>query len=362
MQANRQHAKKVLLPAGILLGIYLFFRFLFVPMLPFIAAFFFAYAAQKPIDVLERRYSLKRPVCVLILSLAGVGLVFFLGCQIVSRISKELYALLSGLGSGTLQHFFDSLIDSVLSFLQGLSPALSAYAAPRLHSMSANLDRTATALFERALPFLAENALSLVRAFPGLFLSFGTFVLSFFYISCDYQTLTESLHAHLSEHQNMLLHTLKKQLVGTVVSVLRAYTLLFLLTFSELAVGFLLLKLPLALLLALFIAFVDILPVFGAGTVLLPWSLAEFLNKNTKMGLCLLALYGIITVIRQTAEPKLVSHAVGLHPLITLGAMYVGSALFGVKGLVLCPIAAVILKNLYTQGVFSPLYKKGVSA
>lgn len=358
MQANTLHAKKAFLFAGILVGIYLFFRFLLVPTLPFLAAFFFAYAAQKPLRWLERKYTLKRTVCVLLLALPSVGLVFFLGYQLTLRITKELYTLFSGIESGALQQFFSSPIDSLLAFLQKLSPALSRYAEPRLHSLFSNFDRTASTLLEKALPLLAENALSLARAFPKLFLSFGTFVLSFFYISCDYEALTGALHAHLSEKHNRLLHEVKKQIVGTVLSVLRAYTLLFLLTFSELAAGLLILKLPLALLIALFIALVDILPVFGAGTVLIPWGLAEFLNKNTKMGLCLWALYGIITVIRQAAEPKLVSHAVGMHPLGTLAAMYIGSAFFGVKGLFLCPIAAVILKNLYKQGVFSHLYRK----
>ena len=74
------------------------------------------------------------------------------------------------------------------------------------------------------------------------------------------------------------------------------------------------------------------------------------------MGLCLAALYGIITVIRQIAEPKILGSSVGMHPLATLLAMYIGLKLCGIGGLFLFPIGAVILKNLNESG-FIRLYK-----
>ena len=127
-------------------------------------------------------------------------------------------------------------------------------------------------------------------------------------------------------------------------------------TFAERAVGFSILGLPYALLSALVIALVDILPVFGTGTVLVPWSVGAFFTGNTKLGLCLAALYGIITVIRQIAEPKILGSSVGMHPLATLLAMYIGLKLCGIGGLFLFPIGAVILKNLNESG-FIRLYK-----
>lgn len=331
---------------------YLFFRFLFKPTLPFSTAFFFAYIARKPILFLEKRWHLPRLAAVLTVTLTGLAVVFLLGRFITVRVSEELYTLLAGIDAGEPKAFIASFGTSVVSRLERLSPALADLVSPRLQNLLNNFDRSLDGLIEKLLPVLAESALSLMRSFPRLFLFFGTFVLAFFYLSCDYEKITDFVHRRLSSAHNRALHEVKEQIFEVILSVLRAYTLLFLLTFSELTVGFLILKLPYALLAALLTAIVDILPVLGAGTVLIPWSLSEFFMRNTKMGLCLLALYGIMTIIRQAAEPKLLSRAVGMHPLATLAALYIGAKLCGFIGLVLFPIAAVILKNLSKRGLF----------
>lgn len=353
MESNsNSRVRRILYIVGAGIGCYLFFRFLFKPTLPFTTAFFFAYIARKPILFLENRWHFPRLAAVLSITLTGLAAVFFIGRFITVRVSEELYTLLSGIDSGEPKAFIASFGASVVSRLERLSPALADYASPRLQNLLNNFDRSLDGLIEKLLPVLAESALTLMRSFPRLFLFFGTFVLSFFYLGCDYEKLTDFIRTRLSPGHNRVLHEIKEQIFEVILSVLRAYTLLFLLTFSELTVGFLILKLPYALLAALLTALVDILPVLGAGTVLIPWSLAEFFMKNTKMGLCLLALYGIMTVIRQAAEPKLLSHAVGMHPLATLAALYIGAKLCGFIGLILFPIAAVILKRLNERGLF----------
>lgn len=87
------------------------------------------------------------------------------------------------------------------------------------------------------------------------------------------------------------------------------------------------------LLMALFIGFVDALPILGSGTVMIPWSILLFLNKEYSVGCSILGLYIFTSVVRQLVEPKIISSKIGIHPLFTLIAMYTGFKLIGVIGM-----------------------------
>ncbi|MFQ8761084.1 MAG: AI-2E family transporter [Intestinimonas sp.] len=118
---------------------------------------------------------------------------------------------------------------------------------------------------------------------------------------------------------------------------LKAQGMLMLITFGELTLGFLFLGVDLSILLAALTALVDALPVFGTGTVLIPWALLELLSGRFSMALGLFVLYLIVSLVRSLLEPKLVGDRVGLPPLAALLCMYVGFRAFGVVGMVLSP-------------------------
>ena len=130
---------------------------------------------------------------------------------------------------------------------------------------------------------------------------------------------------------------------------LRVYFLLFLMTFTELLIGFMILGRSYAFLLALFISAMDILPVLGVGTVLLPWAAFLFLAKDFHGAIGLLILWGVITVVRQVLEPRLIGESFGMHPLVALIALYAGLRLFGFAGLILGPAVAVFLRLLLQE-------------
>ena len=114
---------------------------------------------------------------------------------------------------------------------------------------------------------------------------------------------------------------------------LRAYFFIFLLTFGELLLGFLLLRLNYAFWLAWVTALLDLLPVLGVGLVLLPFGIFELCTGQVLRGVGLLLLYAVITVVRQVVEPRWVGKSLGVHPLLLLFGIYAGLRIFGVAGL-----------------------------
>ena len=123
-----------------------------------------------------------------------------------------------------------------------------------------------------------------------------------------------------------------------------------LITFLEVFIGLTVLGVRYAFLIALLTAVVDLMPVLGTGTVMIPWGIIDLIAGNYFMGIGLLVLYAIITVIRQILEPKIVGKYVGLYPLLALVSMYVGLKLFGLIGLFGLPLSIVIFDRLRRDG------------
>ena len=118
------------------------------------------------------------------------------------------------------------------------------------------------------------------------------------------------------------------------------------LVFVLLTLGLWVLGVDFPLLFGALIALVDALPVFGSGTVLLPWALVALLQADKVRGIGLLLLYAALTLTRAALEPRVVGRQMGLHPLLTLMAFYLGYRLMGVAGMILLPIGAMVSKQL----------------
>ncbi len=162
--------------------------------------------------------------------------------------------------------------------------------------------------------------------------------------------ITSFIHRQLSERHWMLLVKTKELFVKNILKMLRGYLLLMFLTFCELALGLSILRVEHSVAVALLIAIVDILPILGTGTVLIPWAIFCFATGNIVLGIGLAVMYAIITVIRNFAEPKVIGMQVGLPPVVTLFAMYVGLQFFGLLGVFAFPVLLIIAKSLQDSG------------
>ena len=97
-------------------------------------------------------------------------------------------------------------------------------------------------------------------------------------------------------------------------------------------------------------AVVDILPVIGVGTVLVPWGIVKILSGGYYQGFGLLIIFAVVSVVREILEPKIIGKSIGLHPLMTLLSMYIGLELCGFLGLISFPVLVIVLKTLFLEG------------
>lgn len=193
---------------------------------------------------------------------------------------------------------------------------------------------------------------------PSLLLEIIITVIATVFLSIDFDTIRVFLSRNLPGRTKEVAVRFKETLVDIIWQFLKSYSLIFLITATEITIGFLLVgqknAVPLALLIALFDAF----PIVGSGMILMPFSVITLIAGNVPKGLGLLAVWIVVVVARQFIEPRIVGHRVGLRPIVTLICMYVGTELFGGIGLFALPILAAILTDLNRQGtihLFRPM-------
>ena len=126
----------------------------------------------------------------------------------------------------------------------------------------------------------------------------------------------------------------------------KAQLILMGITLSILIVGLFILKVPYAILIAIAISIVDVLPVLGSGLVLVPWAIISFILGNSYLSKGLGILYIILLISRQLLEPKIMGKEIGVRPLYTFGATIIGSLVLGPVGLVVGPLIAVVITSV----------------
>lgn len=326
-------------------AVYLTMR-LFLPVgLPFAFGLLLAHLVRRPTAWLQRRAHLPRalasPLCVTLASAAALGALYLLGRASFSGAQALARHLPQALGA--LLRVAGQLRSRLVLFAQKLPAPLSAAATEGLDRLLAG----GTGLLQSASGWLMELAGRLIAFVPELTLFFFTALLSAYLFSAQGPQLRALAGKYLPEHWC-------GRLRAAIVAARRAIGLwcrtqlcLSLVVFVLLCAGLFLLRRKNALLLALLIALVDALPVLGAGTVLLPWSLGAYLWGKPGLGTGLVVLYAIVSLTRTMLEPRLLGRQVGLHPLVTLLALYGGYRLFGVAGMLFVPVSVLLTRQLY---------------
>lgn len=328
----------------------LLLRLLFPLFSPFFAAFLLAACLEKPVSLLCR-HALPRwlaaGICTALLTLlllGAAGLLLWRGWVELTALAGHLPALAAGLSR--LAGWAEALL------LRLVTAAPIPLQEPVRLALE-QLKQQALDLGAQAGTALMERLAALFAGLPRLLLAAGTAVLATALLSARWPALRQAARRRLPPAWQKRLALAGRALHTALAGWLRAQGVLLTVTFSVLTVGLTLLRLDAPLLAAGLIALVDLLPVLGAGTVLLPWAAGAFLWGKPALALGLLALYALLLSIRGVLEPRLVGKTAGLSPLAALAALYAGFSAFGPAGMLLAPMGAIMVKALWDAGFFS---------
>ncbi len=331
---------------GVVLGVRLFFRFLLPAVYPFIIAYAAALGLNPLMRWLEKRMGIPKKVGAFLLVTLTVAGLFGAIYLVVQRAAEEIGRLADRIANMSPEETapIKERINGIILHLPGFD------SQEDLTAFWQNAEEKAESFFANSLPSL-QSALDM---FGGVVDGVFDFVLAFFVtvVACYYLTVDRARVAGLvyglfPKSMESKLRGMRNELFSTLGKYLKAYGIIILITFTELFVALTVLRIDYALLIAAVTALIDILPVLGTGCILVPWALwCLFVTGDIYRGVGLLISYGAITVIRQIIEPKIVGSYIGLHPLATLLAMFVGLKLFGIMGLLLLPMAVLVARNI----------------
>ena len=349
---SRKIWKTVLIALGCALGAWAFGALLLPVLLPFFIGLAVSLLAEKPVRLLQTRARFPRPLasglCVLLLfGILFCGL-FFL-CRLLCSEAADLARQLPRLAEN-LAPLFARLKERLLTLAGKLPDGLGTGLRAGVEDFFKTGAGVGTKLYET----LFSWASGVIGRLPDAVLFAVTAVLSSFMLSGELPAIRGWLRRAVRPAWLEKLQTLGGHVRTTLGSWLRAQLKLMGITFLILNAGLLLLRVRYPVLAALVITVVDALPVFGTGTILIPWALALFLQGETKTGVGLVILYGAAALSRQALEPRLVGKQVGLNPVLTLLALYTGYRLLGVGGMIVFPIAAMLFKQLWDHSGLQP--------
>ncbi len=202
--------------------------------------------------------------------------------------------------------------------------------------------------------------LNYITSLPNFFINLIITILATYFITSDKLYILDRMEHHLSKKMmgKIMIHS--KEIISTLGQYLKAELILSFITFIIVLTGLNIfylcgMNIQYPIIFALVIGFIDALPILGAGSIMIPWSVISFLNNSTSLGFSILGLYIFTLIAKQLLEPKIVSSKIGIHPIFTLFAMYTGYRLIGILGLIIGPIALIIIKN-----IFSNIIDKGI--
>lgn len=316
-------------------------------MVPFLVALVIAAMVEPLVRLLNGRLRLQRTLASVLALLMVVAVL----AGALGLVAVKLVAEVRDFAARLPQMYADTAawLEKLLLDLDAQYGFIDDEFVGMVNQAMEGLTSSVAALANRVSKGVWNTATSLPRAIVTLIVT----VLATFFLVRDRHTLLAAMHRQLPEKVIRRAAAMKKDLFSALFGYVRAMLILMGLTFAELAVGFSILRVDYALLLAFLIAMMDALPVLGTGTFVVPWALYCLLTGDIRTGVGLLIVFAVVWTVRQLLEPHVVGDQIGVHPLLTLLAMYLGMRFLGVFGMILGPVALIVLRNLirvYTGG------------
>jgi sporulation integral membrane protein YtvI len=345
--------KRIIMLITSIIGIYLAFK-LAVFYMPFLIAFIISLLIEPLIKFINKRTSFTRKTCAIIVLVVVAVVICLLIIWGVTSLIQEANHLLQSLNT-----YIETAYNKIQGFVENID-----YNKLKIPEEVANVIQNSLWDFIGTVSNWIKNFLSSLLDFltqiPTIAIYIGITILAIYFICTDKFYMIDQVEHHLPNEWAKRIGKHTKELITSLGDYLKAEVTLILISFVISLIGLYLLKIlgfnvGYPLLSALGIGFVDALPILGSGTAMIPWAVISAVNGDIKLAIAIIILWVIMSVIRQFAEPRVVSKHIGIHPIFTLIAMYTGFKTIGVLGMFVGPIVLIILKN-----IFSTVIDKGV--
>lgn len=329
---------------------------LFIFYIPFLIALTIAMIIEPIIRWVSKKTTLERKksaIIVLIIFFSLIIAILTLGITTLISESTNLLTRINdyiNLTYNQIQNIFQNLRINIFQDREGFNTIFQNSTKDLLSTVSNIITR------------LLQSLLNLVTSIPEIGIYTVITIIATYFICTDRFYMLDQLEHHIPSEWMRKIGIHVKEITSSLGSYLKAEAILVGIDFIIILVGLIIMNIMSCnirypLLVALAIGFVDALPLVGSGTVMIPWAVISALNGNIKLAISLIVLFAIIIIVRQFLEPKVVSSQIGIHPILTLVAMYTGYKFIGIIGMLVGPILLIILKSIFSKMIDKGLLK-----
>ena len=312
MEMLNKYKKELITGVGLALLLFLFLKYVFPLISPFLLAYLSVYAVYPLLYKLEEKWKVKKAITMFVL--LGIFVLLLLGAGWV-------FVFATG---GSVGEFLPVIIEW----------------KDRLFITSGS------AFFKDMLPELLKNTVSyLGRVFP-VFAYIGIYLVATILMAKDFDGLM--IRVRRVGVLDIFMDVVGK-ILKTAGLYLKAQLILILIIVVVCSMGFYFIGISSPILLGVLTGIMDALPFIGTAVVLIPSALLFFLEKEITKGVVCLGLYVVCVMVRELLEPRLVGKGLGIFPVVLLISIYAGMKLFGVSGIIKGPLAIVLFKNIWTM-------------
>ncbi len=318
---------------------------------PFLLAIIFAILLE-PINLFLMKYARMNRVSAVTLVCTVFTLVLTLIMYVIGfKVITESYFYLTRLPDylNNLNYFVQQTIHKTQLFYE----TLPADTAAQLQQGAESGINALMSTLESIVGSLSASLLNFAKMIPNFFIFFLVFIVGLYLFSFSLNTLKGSFLTLFEEKSRNKVEEVLDKLRNAIFGFIRAQLLISSLTYIITLIGLMILRIDFAIALALLVIIVDILPILGTGSVLIPWAVYLLVQGDSFVGFGLIVLYLVITIVRRLVEPKILGDSVGIGALSALISMYVGFKLVGVIGLFLGPIVVIIYQAMQKVGLLN---------
>ena len=308
---------------------------------PFLSSLVLAYMFKS----LARRFMARTRIAAVttgILFYFFIFLIFWFFTAVSVSYIIDFSKMLPDFYNSSLLPYAQRLSKRLLIMIRRFAPA-SAMSLEELFSL---LSTAAGEVVTEVSSYFLSKATGFLKGMPLFFIGFVFMIVSSFAIAMDYDNVTQFMIRQIPHKLRPLIYDIKNFLLSSFFKMIKAYIIIMFITFIEICAGLWALRIPSFWKYSAAISLLDILPILGSGAVLIPWGLVELISGRTALGAGLLILYAVTVIVRNIIEPHIVGDSLGLHPAVTLTAMFFGLKAFGIFGMLTAPVIAMLIRFL----------------
>lgn len=326
------------------------FRF----FLPFVIGGVIAMIANPLVRYLEKRIKLKRKHSSALLMIAVLALVIVGGYFLLAAIGREVGGFLASVPD-LLQNIKGDLAqmgENISRVIAGLPMEVQDSVNKVVGNLSGYLGELIAGIGAPTMSVVGN----ITKSLPSLLVSAVVMILSAYFFLSDRERVGAVIRKVLPKSWLKAIDLVRGNFKRIIGGYFAAQFKIMLVVIVVLYVGFLILRVNYAFLLAVLIALLDFLPVFGTGTVLIPWGVYEMLSGDLRMTIGLIVIYVASQGFHQAVQPKMVGDSMGLNPMYTLFLLFVGFRFYGIGGMILAVPVGMVLEDMYRAGMFDDFF------